>query len=447
MRYQDNGGQYWDTGINYANNDFYFNYGGAFRARVTNAGGMQLTGLLETTVTDATEYSTTEASELTQVGTDALYLFNDENSSTNGKVSILMRSSGGGGAASARITLKNERSGSGGLGFFFRDNEHTGDQQEKMYLSSDGNLTVNGGYYGDVVEYYNGSSTVTASMRNEVGVTTGSTWTTVKSWTASHSGQITTTFGAYIQSGGSYYNYRFYNVTKGAVVKMSNNTTDASHFYNANRTSYLGNVHQYSFYSLALGKVSKGDVINLQMISATGTGVNATGSGQISYVKQWFITTAKVTSAERNNGVIIQPEVRGVALQYQQPNANGPVTHTIPIFLGSGTHNIFSILEGYNQGTMAVASIRYVGLYGYAGAGSALGDQMATIRRASSNTAWQTGSHTVHYETNGGSVSTPSFAWTTGGVLQMILAGSVQIVGEIKIVAHSIPGYKYGVNV
>jgi hypothetical protein len=358
-----------------------------------------------------------------------------------------MRSSGGGGAASARITLKNERSGSGGLGFFFRDNEHTGDQQEKMYLSSDGNLTVNGGYYGDVVEYYNGSSTVTASMRNEVGVTTGSTWTTVKSWTASHSGQITTTFGAYIQSGGSYYNYRFYNVTKGAVVKMSNNTTDASHFYNANRTSYLGNVHQYSFYSLALGKVSKGDVINLQMISATGTGVNATGSGQISYVKQWFITTAKVTSAERNNGVIIQPEVRGVALQYQQPNANGPVTHTIPIFLGSGTHNIFSILEGYNQGTMAVASIRYVGLYGYAGAGSALGDQMATIRRANSNTAWQTGSHTVHYETNGGSVSTPSFAWTTGGVLQMILAGSVQVVGEIKIVAHSIPGYKYGVNV
>ena len=96
---------------------------------------------------------------------------------------------------------------------------------------------------------------------------------------------------------------------------------------------------------------------------------------------------------------------------------------------------------------MAVASVRYVALYGYAGSNSALGDQMATIRRASSNTAWQTGSHTVHYENNGGSVSTPSFAWTTGGVLQMILAGSVQIVGEIKITALSVPGYKYGVNV
>jgi hypothetical protein len=105
---------------------------------------MQLTGLLETTVTDATEYSTTEASELAPVGTDALFLYNSENSSTSGKVSILMRSAGGGGGASARITLKNERSGSGGLGFFFRDNGHTGEQQEKMYLSSDGNLTVDG---------------------------------------------------------------------------------------------------------------------------------------------------------------------------------------------------------------------------------------------------------------------------------------------------------------
>lgn len=55
-----------------------------------------------------------------------------------------MRSAGGGGSASARITLKNERSGSGGLGFFFRDNSHTGEQQEKMYLSSDGNLSVVG---------------------------------------------------------------------------------------------------------------------------------------------------------------------------------------------------------------------------------------------------------------------------------------------------------------
>ena len=46
MRFEDNGGQYWDTGINYANNDYYFNYGGAFRARLTNAGGLELTDTL-----------------------------------------------------------------------------------------------------------------------------------------------------------------------------------------------------------------------------------------------------------------------------------------------------------------------------------------------------------------------------------------------------------------
>ena len=116
---------------------------------------------LQVTVNDATEYSTTEASEINPVGTDALYLHNEENSSTNGKVSIHMRSSGGGGSATARITLKNERSGSGGLGFFFRDNGHTGEQQEKMYLSSDGNLTLDG----------------TASFNSNVGIgCTPSAW-------------------------------------------------------------------------------------------------------------------------------------------------------------------------------------------------------------------------------------------------------------------------------
>ena len=44
MRYKDWAGQYWDTGINWANNDYYFNYGGAFRARFTNAGGLQVDG-------------------------------------------------------------------------------------------------------------------------------------------------------------------------------------------------------------------------------------------------------------------------------------------------------------------------------------------------------------------------------------------------------------------
>ena len=108
------------------------------------AGSLLMTTMPTVIVDDATEYSTTEASELNPVATDALYLHNEENSSTNGRVSIHMRSSGGGGAASARITLKNNRSGSSALGFFMRDNAHTTEQKEKMYLDSDGNLSLTG---------------------------------------------------------------------------------------------------------------------------------------------------------------------------------------------------------------------------------------------------------------------------------------------------------------
>ena len=102
------------------------------------------TGHATFNIDDATEYSTTETSQLNPVGTDILYLNNSENSSTYGKVSILMRSSGSGGGASARITLKNNRSGSSALGFFLRDNSHTTEQKEKMYLDSDGNLSLTG---------------------------------------------------------------------------------------------------------------------------------------------------------------------------------------------------------------------------------------------------------------------------------------------------------------
>ena len=69
------------------------------------AGSLLMSTMPTVTIDDATEYSTTEASELNPVATDALYLHNEENSSTYGRVSIHMRSSGGGGAASARTPL------------------------------------------------------------------------------------------------------------------------------------------------------------------------------------------------------------------------------------------------------------------------------------------------------------------------------------------------------
>jgi hypothetical protein len=44
MRFEDNSGQYWDAGINYANNDYYLSYGGTLKAHFTNAGGLNING-------------------------------------------------------------------------------------------------------------------------------------------------------------------------------------------------------------------------------------------------------------------------------------------------------------------------------------------------------------------------------------------------------------------
>ncbi len=97
---------------------------------------------LQVSISDATNYSSTEASETNPVGTDALYLVNEETTSTNGKTSIFMRSTGSGGNATARITLKNERSGGGSLRFLFRDSAHTANMQEKMVMTSGGRLGI-----------------------------------------------------------------------------------------------------------------------------------------------------------------------------------------------------------------------------------------------------------------------------------------------------------------
>ena len=308
-------------------------------------------------------------------------------------------------------------------------------------------LDSNGLMQGSLSRYTN-SSNINTIMddTDEKAASIGSSWTTLTYWIASQSGELRTTFPETSISV-NYFNYRFFNVTKNTVVKMSDNSTDASHFYNANQTSNEGNVHHWQYYQLDLGVVDAGDEIKIQMQAATGTGVAAAGNGQIGYVKHWRFLSGKQVPVERDNGVMERPTVRGVMRQSQLQNGTGPVTHTIPIFLGSGTHNIFSILSGFSTGSMAVASIRYVALYAYAANNSGLGDQQATIRRGTNNTVWSVGSKTVHFETNGGSVSTPAFAWNTSGVLQMTLAGSVQIVGEVTITTYSIPGYKYGINV
>jgi hypothetical protein len=305
-----------------------------------------------------------------------------------------------------------------------------------------GNVYATGG----LSVYQNGSTYRIASMSNETSATVNS-YASLKTWKASQSGQFNTTFSAYIQSGSYYFRYRIYNVTKSAVVKMSDNTTDADHYFNANQTGNEGNVHAYQHYSLALGKVDRGDVIAIQMQASGSNGVLVTGNGQLGYAKNWKILAAKTPAVERDTGVMERPQIYGASTHTQESNANGAVMHTVPVALNSGTHSIFHILSGFNQGTVAYASFEFTGLYSYAATNSSIGHMTASIRRSGNDTAWTVGNTTNSHETNGGSVSTPAFAWTTGGVLTCVIAGSVQLTGIIRITTRTVPNYKWGINI
>ena len=305
-----------------------------------------------------------------------------------------------------------------------------------------GNVYVDGG----LSVYQNGSTYRIASQSNETSATVNS-YATLKTWKASQSGQFNTTFSAYIQSGSYYFRYRIYNVTKSAVVKMSNNSTDADHYFNANQTGNDGNVHNYQHYSLGLGKVDRGDVIAIQMQAADGSGNLANGNGQLGYARNWKILAAKTPAVERDTGVMERPQIYGASTHTQEVNSTGAIMHTVPVALNSGTNNIFHILDGFDQGTVGHASFEFTGLYAYAGANSSLGHMTTSIRRATNNSAWQVGAHTNHYETNGGGVSTPAFSWSTSGVLQCVVASSVQLTGVIRITTRTVPNYKWGIDI
>jgi hypothetical protein len=191
-----------------------------------------------------------------------------------------------------------------------------GDRELAIRVAGSTALTLDssGLMHGSLSRYTN-SSNVNVIMEDaqETAATIGSSWTTLTYWIASQSGELRTTLGLYISSGSYYYNYRFFNVTKNTVVKMSDNSTDASHFYNANRTSSEGNVHTWQYYQLDLGVVDAGDEIKIQMQAATGTGVAAAGNGQIGYIKHWRFLSGKQVPVERDNGVMERPTVRGAA--------------------------------------------------------------------------------------------------------------------------------------
>ena len=183
---------------------------------------------LQVSIDDATNYASSEASELAPVGTDALYLFNEENSSTNGKTSILMRSAGGGGGAAARITLKNERSGAGSLRFLLRDSAHTTEQREKMVIESSGNVGIGTDSPGTKLDVLGNVRVQAGNVWSETtqGGSTGSIHIDPNSATDHAGGSIT--FGASDTSNGTNAHAGIYVRSDGSYgTKMYLSTTDS----------------------------------------------------------------------------------------------------------------------------------------------------------------------------------------------------------------------------
>uniref|UniRef100_A0A7S3EUH3 Uncharacterized protein n=1 Tax=Haptolina ericina TaxID=156174 RepID=A0A7S3EUH3_9EUKA len=114
----------------------------------------------------------------------------------------------------------------------------------------------------------------------------------------------------------------------------------------------------------------------------------------------------------------------------------GYSTQTIEFstFFTSGKTHTVASLSSYSTGTVAVASIEYVGLYAYAGSNLAGGSRIAVTRRINSNSAW--GQHENDDAKVGDTFMHPPFKWTNG-VLTLQTAGSVQITARVRITAHA----------
>jgi len=97
----------------------------------------------------------------------------------------------------------------------------------------------------------------------------------LKTFTATEKGLMAVHFTAYIQSGTYYFAYR---------IRKNSTTTLVTGDYRDPKPG-TGNVHVYrDFYDENLS-VDIGDIITVEMISSTGSGVPVTGNGQILYCK------------------------------------------------------------------------------------------------------------------------------------------------------------------
>ena len=117
-------------------------------------------------------------------------------------------------------------------------------------------------------------------------------------------------------------------------------------------------------------------------------------------------------------------------------NTTGYLANTLEFstYFGSGTTVIATLNGSFENGTTAVASIEYVGLYAYAGTSNTLGIIMASTRRSNNNTAWSdVNDETVHVA--GAASQEPTLYWDNG-LLKITVGSSVQISCRIRITYH-----------
>jgi hypothetical protein len=86
-------------------------------------------------------YSTTDEAEFGSTS-DIMALYNHGNSVSDLYTSLYFRNNGTNGNAAGRIILGNQTSGSGFFAFHLRDDDHVANTQEKMRLTSEGNLGI-----------------------------------------------------------------------------------------------------------------------------------------------------------------------------------------------------------------------------------------------------------------------------------------------------------------
>ena len=98
---------------------------------------------------------------------------------------------------------------------------------------------------------------------------------------------------------------------------------------------------------------------------------------------------------------------------------------------GAGTHNLFTLTSN-GVDNVAIATLEYVALYSYASNNMAAGVKFASTRRSSNNTSWTT----TNGDSGGPSGNDTGRAPTLyfdAGVLKLLVGGSVQVTGTIRI--------------